>query len=289
MKLVRFDDNRLGVLQGDQVRDVTPILDALAPQAWPAPHGDALIAALPDLLPRIAAARDGAPSVPLASVRVRSPVARPSKIIAAPVNYLLHREEALASAEINYGMPVKTIDELGLFLKSNTSLVGPSDGVLHHLPDRRIDHEIELAVIIGRTARNVPRDDALGYVAGYTIGLDMSVRGTEDRSWRKSLDSFTVLGPALVTADEIPDPNTLDFTLSVNGEARQASNTRLLVFDVAKLICYASDSYTLYPGDVILTGTPEGVAPVEAGDEIQCWIEGIGDMHVAVHAPGVAA
>lgn len=289
MKLVRFDDNRLGVLDGDQVRDVTPLLDALVPQAWPAPHGDALIAALPELSPRIAAARDDAPSVPLASVRLRSPVARPSKIIAAPVNYLLHQQEALASTEINHGMPVKTIDELGLFLKSNTSLVGPSDGVVLHRPDRRIDHEIELAVIIGRTARNVPREDALGYVAGYTIGLDMSVRGTEDRSWRKSLDSFTVLGPALVTADEIPDPDALDFKLTVNGQVRQASNTRLLVFDVAKLICYASQSYTLYPGDVILTGTPEGVAPVDAGDVMQCWIDGIGDMRVAVHAPEAVA
>lgn len=284
MKLVRFDENRLGVLEGDTLRDISPVLAALPTQKWPAPHGDALIAHLPELMPLIEKAVPNAPTVTLASVEVLSPVARPSKVIAAPVNYMLHLQEARETSEINYGMPVKTIDELGLFLKSNTSIVGPSHGVVRHMPDRRIDHEIELAVVIGKTVRNVTREQALDCVAGYTIGLDMSVRGTEDRSWRKSLDTFTVLGPALVTPDEVADPDNLEFELRVNGERRQASNTSLLVFDVRKLIAYASESYTLYPGDIILTGTPEGVGEVTAGDVMSCWIQDVGDVEVAVVA-----
>ena len=118
--------------------------------------------------------------------------------------------------------------------------------------------------------------------SGYTIGLDMTIRGTEDRSYRKSLDTFTVLGPHVVTADEIANPGKLDFWLTINGEPRQKSNTSMLIFGIAKLIAYASKAYTLYPGDVILTGTPEGVAPVVPGDRIDAWIEEIGPMQVMV-------
>ena len=114
------------------------------------------------------------------------------------------------------------------------------------------------------------------------IGLDMTIRGTEDRSYRKSLDTFTVLGPHVVTADEIANPSKLDFWLTINGEPRQKSNTSMLIFGIAKLIAYASKAYTLYPGDVILTGTPEGVAPVVPGDRIDAWIEEIGPMQVMV-------
>lgn len=288
MKLVRFSENRLGVLNGNTVHDVSSVLNALPAMAWPEPHGDALIASLGDLTPRIEAIWQTAPAHPLNELTVLSPVARPSKIIAAPVNYMLHLQEARADAEINHGMPVKTIDELGLFLKSNTSLVGPDHGVMRHLPDRRIDHEVELAVVIGTGGRDIPQASALDHVAGFSIGLDMSVRGTEDRSWRKSLDSFTVLGPALVTVDEVADPNNLSFRLTVNGEERQSSNTSLLIYDVEKLISYASKSYTLYPGDIILTGTPEGVGEVDAGDVMHCWIETVGEMTVKV-LPGTAA
>ena len=150
--------------------------------------------------------------------------------------------------------------------------------------ERRIDHEVELAVVIGREAFRVRREEALGHVAGYAAGLDMSVRGTEDRSWRKSFDSATVLGPWLVTADELGDPGDLDLTLEVNGEVRQASSTRHLIFDVARLIEYASATYRLYPGDVILTGTPEGVGPVGQGDVMRAEVERIGAMAVRVRA-----
>jgi 2-keto-4-pentenoate hydratase/2-oxohepta-3-ene-1,7-dioic acid hydratase in catechol pathway len=114
------------------------------------------------------------------------------------------------------------------------------------------------------------------------IGLDMTIRGTEDRSFRKSLDTFTVLGPWLVTADELGDPSQLDLEITVNGQPRQKSNTALLIWNVQKLIAYASQAYTLYPGDVIMTGTPEGVAPVVPGDTMHARIERIGQMKVKV-------
>jgi len=149
-------------------------------------------------------------------------------------------------------------------------------------PNRRNDHEVELALVIGKTARSVKREDALSYVAGYAIGLDMTVRGPEDRRFRKSPDTYAVLGPWLVTADEIGDPGNLALELSVNGELRQRSNTQLLVYDVPKLIEYASAWYTLDPGDIILTGTPDGVGPVKPGDLIHASIEKIGDFKIRV-------
>lgn len=280
MKICRFDGNRLGVVEGDQVRDVTHVLDALPAVRWPFPPGDQFFAAFSALRPRIEDAVRTAPTLPLAGVRLESPVANPNKIIAAPVNYMKHLDESRADPGIHHGNDVKTIDTYGLFLKANSSLQGPAAGVPISRPERRIDHEIELALVIGTGGYAIPRERALDHVAGYAIGLDMTVRGPEDRSYRKSLDGFTVLGPWLVTADEIPDPDTLDFRLKVNDEVRQDTNTRYLIFDVRKLIVYASAAYTLYPGDVILTGTPEGVGPVGPGDVMHCWIDRIGEMSV---------
>jgi 2,4-diketo-3-deoxy-L-fuconate hydrolase len=162
--------------------------------------------------------------------------------------------------------------------------VGPGEGVaLRHL-DRRNDHEVELAAIIGKAGRNIPRASAFEHIAAYAIGLDMTVRGPEERSLRKSVDSFTVLGPWLVTADAIGKPPALDLHLSVNGETRQRANTRDLILSRPELIEFASSFYTLHPGDVLLTGTPEGVGPVVPGDRILAEIEGIGGMEVAVRA-----
>jgi 2-keto-4-pentenoate hydratase/2-oxohepta-3-ene-1,7-dioic acid hydratase in catechol pathway len=151
-------------------------------------------------------------------------------------------------------------------------------------PTRRTDHEMELGVVIGKTASNVPVSQALSHVAGYAIALDMVVRGPEDRSMRKSIDSYAVLGPWLVTADEIAQPQDLAFRLSVNGELRQQSNTKFMIMDIARQIAWASSFYTLLPGDVVMTGTCEGVAQVLPGDLMHCEIDGIGAMDVAVRA-----
>jgi 2-keto-4-pentenoate hydratase/2-oxohepta-3-ene-1,7-dioic acid hydratase in catechol pathway len=218
-------------------------------------------------------------------------VANPGKIIAAPVNYAKHASEVASDSQLNAGNPghLVTIQKAGLFLKANSSLVGPGEGIgLWHL-ERRNDHEVELAVVIGKRANNVSRGEALAHVAGYAIGLDISIRGQEDRSFRKSPDSYTVLGPWLVTPDEIPDPGQLDLSITLNGEIRQNSNTKYMTLGVAELIEMASSFYTLHPGDIISTGTPEGVSPIVPGDVIVATIEKIGSMEVRVRAAEAGA
>lgn len=161
-------------------------------------------------------------------------------------------------------------------------MIGAGETIeLIHL-DRRNDHEIELAVIIGKPTRDVSAANALSHVAGYCIGLDITIRGPEERSFRKSPDSYTVLGPWLVTADELKDPSHLAFTITVNGEIRQDANSDDLVLGVPELIELASSFYTLHPGDVILTGTPQGVGPVRPGDVLLAKMDKIGEMRVNV-------
>ena len=284
MKLCRYDDNRIGLVRGGSVHDVTAILDALPPLRYPVPFGDQLIANLDSLRPRMERLADDAAGRPLKQVALLSPVANPSKIIGTPVNYRAHVEEARRDAELavyDAGQS-RSIEEQGLFLKASSSLVGPSEGVAIRFPDRRTDHEAELGVVIGRKAAQISEQAALGVVAGYAIALDMVVRGKEDRSFRKSPDTYAVLGPWLVTADELADPGALDFTLHVNGELRQAANTREMIIGIARQISWASSVYTLYPGDIVMSGTCQGVAPVKPGDVMTVAFERIGEMTVAV-------
>lgn len=286
MRLCRFGEDRLGVVEGSNVKDVTAALDVLPACRYPLPRYDVLMANLGQVTARVKTIARDAPSIPLASVKLLSPVANPGKLIAAPVNYQKHLDEVKGDVQIHANNPghTLTIQSAGLFLKATSSLVGPDEGVAIRMPDRRTDHEVELAVVIGREGSRISRASALEHVAGYSIGLDITIRGSEDRSFRKSADGFSVLGPWLVTADEIPEPGSLDLQISVNGAQRQKSNTRYLILGVPELIELASSFYTLYPGDVIYTGTPEGVSPIEPGDEIVATIERIGTMRVAVRA-----
>ncbi|MFG1480454.1 fumarylacetoacetate hydrolase family protein [Xanthobacter sp. V4C-4] len=279
-----FNDNRLGVVEAEGIRDVSSVLTSLPAQHYPLPTHDLLIAALPALRPEIEKAASTAPLLALAEVKLLSPVANPGKIVAAPVNYRKHLEEAIAEPETYSRAHVRQIQETGLFLKATSSLIGPSAGVRIRHPERRTDHEIELAVVIGKTCDRVRAAEALDYVAGYSIGLDITVRGPEERSLRKSIDTYTVLGPWLVTGDELSDPAGLDFELQVDGKTRQKANTRDLILNVPELIEFASGFYTLLPGDVILTGTPEGVGPIEAGNVMSARIDGIGEINVEVLA-----
>ncbi|MBW8905762.1 MAG: fumarylacetoacetate hydrolase family protein, partial [Betaproteobacteria bacterium] len=249
---------------------------------YPFPRHDALIAHLADLRPEIERIARGARAVPVASVKLLSPLANPGKIIAAPVNYKKHLEEALADKGIHHGNLVQEIHKAGMFLKAPSSLVGPGEGVKLVHTDRRNDHEVELAVVIGKRCRNVKAADAAESVAGYCIGLDMTIRGPEERSLRKSPDSYSVLGPWLVTRDEIADPGALSLRITVNGAVRQDAHTSDLILSVGQLIEWGSAFYTLHPGDVILTGTPQGVGPVRPGDVMEASIERIGTMRVEV-------
>jgi 2-keto-4-pentenoate hydratase/2-oxohepta-3-ene-1,7-dioic acid hydratase in catechol pathway len=284
MRLCRFDDDRLGVVTGDSLRDVTEVLARLPAVTYPFPPHDALIAHLDALRPEIERHAAAARALPLERAKLLSPVANPGKIIAAPVNYARHLQEALADKGIHHGNLVQEIRKAGMFLKATSSRVGPGEGVrLVHL-DRRNDHEVELAVVIGRRGRNIAREKAMDHVAGYCIGLDMTIRGPEERSLRKSPDSYCVLGPWLVTRDEIADPGNLSLKLEVNGVVRQDAHTSDLILGVPELIEWGSSFYTLHPGDVLLTGTPQGVGPVRPGDVMTAGIEGIGAMRVAVSA-----
>ena len=286
MKFCRFDDERLGLIDGNKVRDVTAALDVLPRCSYPLPQHDIFIANLEAVTTRARAVAKDVRALPLESVTLLSPVANPGKIIAAPVNYQKHLTEVRDNPQLHGNNPGNTftIQTAGLFLKATSSLVGPGQGIVVRCAKRRTDHEVELAVVIGRTASRVKRTEALSYVAGYSIGLDISIRGSEDRSFRKSPDSYSVLGPWLVTADEIPDPGELDLQLTVNDQLRQDSNTKYMILGVPELIELASAFYTLQPGDLLFTGTPEGVSPIQAGDRIVATIDKIGSMSVATRA-----
>lgn len=282
MKLCFFNDNRLGLVEANTVYDVSEALGQLPTSGYPYPQTDALITNLEQLTPEIIRLREGASSFPLNEVTLLSPVANPGKIVAAPVNYQAHLDEAIADPATFTRANVRKIQETGLFLKATSSLIGAGQQVVIGLPERRTDHEIELVAVIGKRAKNVSARDALSYVAGYSIGLDITIRGPEERSLRKSLDTYTVLGPWLVTADELSDPHALEMVLDINGEKRQHANTSDLIMDVAELIEFASQYYTLEPGDLLFTGTPEGVAPIVAGDRINARIDNIGQLSVEV-------
>jgi 2,4-didehydro-3-deoxy-L-rhamnonate hydrolase len=283
MKFARFGGGRYGVVRDGKVYDISALVAPMLPPPGSV-VGDGFITKLDAIVAAVGAADLGAPVGDAAQTAFLSPVAAPTKIVCAPVNYEAHIVESEADPAITFNHAVARIDKAGLFLKATSALVGPSEGVAVRFPDRRTDHEIELGLVIAKTASNVAPEDALDYVAGYAIALDMTVRGTEDRSFRKSIDTYAVLGPWMVTADEVPDPNNVDFALRVNAEGRQDSNTRHLIIDVPHLIAWASRWYTLHPGDIIMTGTPEGVGPVADGDVMHCRMQYIGEMSVAVRA-----
>ncbi len=291
MRLCRFDGHRLGLVDGDVVHDVTYTVDRLPAHRWPLPCGDPLVAHLDVIAAAVASGPGPARTLALGDVRLGSPVTSPSKIMAAPANYRRHVEIDAADPGVDQGVHRAQLDglerpteALGLFLKATSSLAGPGDGIRLPDPGRRTDHEVELVVVIGSTARNVRSADALDHVAGYCVGLDMSIRGKEDRSFRKSADTFTVLGPWLTTADAVPDPADVTLWLSVNGVPRQRASTAAMTVGVPRLIELASAMYTLHPGDVIMTGTPEGVGPVVAGDVVVAGGTGLGEMTVEVTA-----
>ncbi|WP_333823910.1 fumarylacetoacetate hydrolase family protein [Pinisolibacter sp.] len=282
MRICRYENNRIGLVRGDRVHDVSHLTGRLGTFGHPLPRHDLLVAGLAELAPELARFEPTDEGTPIGSVRFESPVANPGKIVAAPVNYRKHFDEAAADPVTFPSVHVRSIAESGLFLKATSSVVGPAAGVTRRFADRRTDHEVELAVVIGRECSFVPEKDALSVVAGYCIGLDMTLRGSEDRSFRKSPDGYTVLGPWLVTADEVGDPSALDLSLAVGGEIRQHANTRDLIFGVPRLIALASSFFTLHPGDVILTGTPEGVGEVLPGDVVTASIARIGVLETRV-------
>ena len=289
MKICRYDNNRLGIVEGDRVLDVSKALSVIPEQRWPIAQGDPLIVNLKRVLALAKKLAPKAKRKPLAKVKLLSPVANPGKIVAAPINYNDHIAESIKDPGIAHGRTniQKGIGDWGLFLKAGSSLIGFGEEIKLRWPDRRNDHEVELALVIGKRGNRIPKEKALDYVCAYSIGLDMTVRGPELQCFRKSIDTYSVLGPWLVTADEIADPNNLDLSIMVNGEVRQKSNTKYLVYNVQRLIEFASAMYTLHPGDVIMTGTPAGVSPVKPGDRLHAYVQGVGGADIRI-APAYA-
>ena len=287
MKLCRFDEDRLGVVIGDKVHDVTEAQTQIRAAARYDMKGDAVIAALPTWRKRIEDMAAKAPGVPVGGVKLLSPIARPSKAMAAPTNYRKHIVEMRTRTDLppeatNRQPP--DIGKAGIFLKSNSAIVGPSEGIPLRFPDRVNEHEIELVAVIGKQGTDIPKAKAKEYIAGYTLGLDMTCRGGEDRSFRKSIDGYAVLGPWFVTADEIANPDDVTVTLTVNNELKQTAETKDLIYDIARLIEFASSFYTLYPGDVYYTGTPQGVSAVKPGDVLRGKCDQIGAFEIKVRA-----
>jgi 2,4-diketo-3-deoxy-L-fuconate hydrolase len=274
MNICRFNDDRIGLVRGTNVHDVSRLVGVSSVEPVLAARR-LLKATSDDVIART-------PTQPLDSVTLLSPIRTPGKILAAPDNYRAHSKEMQADASASFGRVPMALDQAGLFLKAVSSLVGPSAGVTRRFPARRTDYEVELVAIIGKEAADLDPRQALDVVAGYAIGLDITVRGPEDRSFRKSLDTYTVVGPWMTTAEVIPDPQILTMSLKVNGALKQQTVLTDMVTDVRGLIAYASTFAMLKPGDMIFTGTPAGVGPIQHGDMILAEIDGIGHMQVAV-------
>ena len=226
--------------------------------------------------------------LPLSEIKPLAPIPRPGKLLCIGLNYSDH------AAEIEMKKPERPI----LFSKYATCVIGPGDPVVLPTISNQVDYEAELGVVIGKTARKVAVEDALEYVAGYTVFNDVSARDAQlgDGQWvrGKSFDTFAPMGPALVTRDEVPDPHNLNISLRLNGAVMQDSNTRHLIFDVNQLIAFLSQAITLEPGDVIATGTPSGVGmgrkpPVflKPGDRMVIEIESVGVLESPVVAEEV--
>jgi len=223
-------------------------------------------------------------------VRLRAPVPRPGKILGVARNYMAHAQERGQNEP-----PVEPV----LFLKAGTSVAGPGDEIELPRASTQVDYEGELAVVIGRRARAVPVERALAYVAGYTAANDVSARDFQKVRGQsfigKSCDGFAPMGPALVTRDELPEPQKLRLTTTVSGERRQAASTGDMIFSVAEIIAFASNLMTLEPGDVLLTGTPSGVGAAATpprwladGDVVEVEVEGIGRLRNYFRGSGPA-
>jgi 2-keto-4-pentenoate hydratase/2-oxohepta-3-ene-1,7-dioic acid hydratase in catechol pathway len=274
MRLASFAGGRAGLVEDERILDLG---EPEGGQRVPTDLAAVVALGLDEARRWVDARRTGAAGRPLADVTLDAPIVRPGKIVAAPINYLDHQVEMRQNYDVS---------GLGVFLKASSSVVGSGGQIRLPYVDRRFDHEGELAVVIGATGRHVPVEQARSLVFGYTCLLDITMRGGEDRSTRKSFDTFTPMGPWIVTADEIPDPGALELTCAVNGQVRQHASTADLIWGVDELLTYVTSVMTLYPGDVVSTGTPAGVGPLEAGDVVEVTVSRIGTLTATVTADG---
>jgi 2-keto-4-pentenoate hydratase/2-oxohepta-3-ene-1,7-dioic acid hydratase in catechol pathway len=279
LRIATFDGDRIGVIEGDMIVDMTDKL-SLPIGGWPPIGMLQVISQFARVSPLLRSPDSSCPRKRLSDVRLETPIAWPNKIIAFPANYRAHIDEMKSSGIL---VSNSAADKQGFFLKANSSLSGPNDPiVLPRLPGREIHHECELAVIVGVGGRGIQKNQAMNHVFGYACLVDLVVRGKEERVMRKSFDTFCPVGPYIVTGEEVTNPCDIDLELTVNGEVRQKANTRDLIVDIPAMIAMASAVMTLQPGDIIASGTPAGVGPVRGGDKLQIRIDGIGAMSLDV-------
>lgn len=281
MKICRYQDVpegpvKVGVVRENMVHDVTAATDGLPDVRWPYPPGDLFIANLDKLRPLMEELANKATPVPVSDVLLRTPVANPGKFVCGAGNHKIVLQSG--------GHPRR----LGFLFKMTNAAAGASDGVILRWPERVTFHEAEIAIVIGKQGTEIPASEALDYVAGYCIGLDMTQQGPEFPSFGKSFDTYGLMGPWLTTRDEIADPNNLNFRLTVNGEEKTVDTTANLVLGIEALVEHAASVMTLHAGDVIFSGTPPAsVGPVVPGDEMYVQMDGLGEMTVKVHGgPG---
>ncbi|GAA4412857.1 hypothetical protein GCM10011450_24430 [Advenella faeciporci] len=273
MKLARFNEGRIGLVLGNEVADLTKVLEVDTAE-WPSMGLLRVIANIEKYQPVIEEALKNAPRYSLDDIKLVTPIPWPNKVIAFPVNYHDHGQEMQADYRATHQ---------GFFLKPNSSLSGAGEPVvLPSVNNREVHHECELGIVIGKGGKDIPAENWKDHIFGYACLLDMVVRGREERVARKAYDTFCPVGPWITTADEVTDPCNLEMKLWVNGELRQHANTRDLVLDIPGMIEMASAVMTLYPGDIIATGTPAGVGQVKAGDIIRIAIDDLGEMNIPV-------
>jgi len=287
MKLLHVLQNnkrRVAVESKRALLDVTPLLPGRRPELRTLIESGP--AGLKRLAERTRAAADSLETIPRRGLRVLAPYTNPDKVICVALNYMDHIRENPGRA-----VPEKPI----LFSKLTSAIVGPGDAIVHPRATHELDYEGELAVVIGRRGKHVAEDEALDYVFGYSIMNDVSARDIQrtEAHWvrAKGGDTFAPFGPAVVTADEIPDPQALALKTIRNGQVVQDSTTAEMIFSVRKLIAFASEMVTLLPGDIISTGTPAGVGVwrkpqtlLKPGDTIRIEIEKIGALENPVVA-----
>lgn len=270
MKLVCFDNYKVGVLQGDAVYDVSTLVDTERGSA-DSYSMNRLIARFHELGPQIEKLVKTGKSIPLSNVRLGPPVPHPSNIVCMALNYF----------DGKIGTSPAPIDS---FLKTKGSIIGSDDTmILPDFPALAFEGEAEMAVVIGKQARNVAEAEAMEYVFGYMNFIDGSARGASSLYQMKARETFAPIGPYLVTADEIADPYSLNVRLWVNGDLRQDFNTASMAHKISKSIAWVSSMHTLEPGDIIATGTShDGLSSFQHGDVVELETEGMGKLRIKV-------
>jgi 2-keto-4-pentenoate hydratase/2-oxohepta-3-ene-1,7-dioic acid hydratase in catechol pathway len=283
MKIARFDNGHIGVINDDKIYDVSAAC-GVEPGEWPPVGIIRVINSWSTIKPKIEAAVKSGSGKPLSSVKLQTPDPWPNKLLALPSNFRDHHEEMRGRS---YATPGGlSADSAGFFMKANSSMIGAAEAIAvpTDKPDREFHHECEMAIIIGKRGRHIPVDKALDYVFGYACLIDVTMRGKEERVMRKSYETFCPVGPWITTADEVGDPFDLNMQLWVNGQLRQHSTPKMMIVGIREAIAMSSAVTTLEPGDIIASGTMAGVGPLKPGDEVVIEIDKVGKMTLPVVA-----